>query len=193
MKKKLKWIVLAILVIGVIGAAMGGSDKDDDSKKDSKNKKQEEVVENKINNEKFNQIQTGMSYEEVKTIIGEDGENISESEIAGIKTVIYQWTAKSWGNAMITFQNDKVTNKAQAGLSSSDIEITLDQYNQINTGMTYDEVKTILGGDGQLTSETEIGGSKSQIYQWSGKGLGANCMITFSNNKVFSKSQFGLE
>lgn len=42
MKKNLKWIILAILAIGIIGAAMGGSDKEDSDKKDSPKTEQKE-------------------------------------------------------------------------------------------------------------------------------------------------------
>lgn len=200
MKKKIKWIILAIIVIGIIGAVAGGNDEDtiDSSTASSQESSEQKNVDNEnsdngMNQDKFNQIQTGMSYEEVKNIVGEDGQNISESEIAGIKTIMYQWETDDWGIMLVTFQNDKVTNKSQSGISSDSTKVTLDQYNQIQTGMTYEEVKNILGGEGQLSSETEIAGMNSQIYQWNGNSLGANCMITFSDGKVYSKAQFGLE
>lgn len=147
-----------------------------------------------LTEEKYNSIETGMTYDEVVDIIGEDGTNISESEVAGIKTVIYEWTSsESWGNANITFQNDKVVNKAQFGVSSGDdVEITLEQYNSIETGMTYDEVVALLGGEGALISDTEIAGSTSQIYMWNGTSLGSNANITFSDDKVIAKAQVGL-
>lgn len=200
MKKKIKWIVLAVIFIAIVGAALGGGNSDET---DEKTTTQEESTSNissdsseskaGINEEKFNQIQSGMTYDEVKNIIGEDGQNISESEVAGIKTVMYQWEDDSWGVAIVTFQNDQVTNKSQAGISSNSVEVTLSQYDQVQTGMSYDEVKNIFGGDGQLTSETSISGTSSQLYQWNGKSLGSNCVITFSDSKVLSKSQFGLE
>ena len=150
---------------------------------------------NSINADKFNQIQQGMSYEEVKAIIGEDGENTSENEVAGIKTVVYEWSSKTgWGNASVTFQNDQVVNKAQFGVASGDqVKVTLDMYNQVQTGMSYDEVKGIFGGEGTLMSQSEIAGYSSEMYQWSGKSLGSNCVITFSDGAVDAKSQYGLE
>lgn len=198
---KLKWVLIAIIVIVVI-AAIGNGDSKDDKKTDSK--KSENVSSSNDNStkestgiteEKYDSIQNGMSYEEVKNIIGEDGENISESDVAGIKTVMYQWTASDgWGNATVTFQDDKVINKAQFGVSSGDdVEISLAQYNSIETGMSYDDVVNLLGGEGSLLSDTDISGSTSQVYQWNGASLGANATITFSNGKVMSKAQFGLE
>lgn len=72
----------------------------------------------KLNLEKFNKIETGMTYEQVVTIIGEEGTVLSESEISNIKTIIYSWYGKGsiGANANITFQNGKVISKAQFGL-----------------------------------------------------------------------------
>ena len=203
---KLKWIIIVIIIIAIIAVAGGGSSKDSKKTSDKKtsDKKTESVSSNSstteetssgINEEKFDSIQNGMSYEEVKNIIGEDGENLSETDIGGIKTVMYQWSASDgWGNATVTFQDDKVINKAQVGVSSGDdVEISLEQYNSIETGMSYDDVVGLLGGEGTLLSDTNISNSTSQIYQWSGSSLGSNATITFSDGKVMSKAQFGLE
>ena len=72
----------------------------------------------KLNLEKFNKIETGMTYEQVVAIIGEEGTALSESEISNIKTIIYSWYGKGsiGANANITFQNGKVISKAQFGL-----------------------------------------------------------------------------
>ncbi|WP_317437400.1 DUF4352 domain-containing protein [Thomasclavelia spiroformis] len=47
MKKKIKWIVLAIIVLGVIGAAMGGNDNESEQKKDTKTEQTTEKKEEK--------------------------------------------------------------------------------------------------------------------------------------------------
>lgn len=73
--------------------------------------------------------------------------------------------------------------------------ITLEEYNQIETGMSYDEVKAIIGG-GEVSSETGKEGDDIHIviYSWKGKGsTGANALITFSNGEVKTKAQAGLE
>lgn len=206
-----KWIVIAVVAIFIIAAiGSGGNDNSNtaknepatsnaDANTDADTNANTDTASTKeatgITEEKYDSIQTGMTYEEVIDIIGENGTSISESEIAGIKTVIYEWTSsEGWGNANITFQDGKVVNKAQFGISSGDdIEITLDQYNSIETGMSYEEVVALLGGEGALLSDTEIAGSKSQIYMWNGTSLGANANVTFSDGKVISKSQLGLK
>ncbi len=66
--------------------------------------------------ENFNKIQTGMSYRQVVAILGEEGTVMSENEIAGYRTVLYQWKGGVLANMNATFQNDKLVSKAQFGL-----------------------------------------------------------------------------
>lgn len=144
----------------------------------------------------FEQIQNGMSYQDVVNIIGRDGVNISEDQTAGINTVMYQWTDESgFGNIIVMLQNDSVVNKTQAYTSdaSDSAKITLDTYNQIQTGMSYEEVKNIIGGDGILNSDTNIADISTKIYTWYAEDGISNASIIFQNDAVTTKSQFGLE
>lgn len=81
--------------------------------------------------------------------------------------------------------------------TAEDAKITLEEFNKIETGMTYKEVVDIIGGEGTVQSETSITGNdqyKTTLYSWEGKGsLGANANVTFQGGKVVSKAQFGLE
>ncbi|TDX48314.1 DUF3862 domain-containing protein [Orenia marismortui] len=65
---------------------------------------------------------------------------------------------------------------------------TLEQFNQIKNGMSYDKVVEIVGDGGELSSETEMMGTKTSIYTWQNTS-GSNMMITFQNGKVVSKAQ----
>lgn len=75
--------------------------------------------------------------------------------------------------------------------------ITMEEFNQITTGMTYDEVVSIIGGEGEILSQTDLGlGSEynSVMYEWQGEGgIGANANVMFQGGVVVSKAQFGLE
>jgi hypothetical protein len=65
----------------------------------------------------FNRIREGMSYQEVVSILGSPGELTASSDVAGIKTVMYQWEGESFGaNMNAMFQNGKLVTKAQFGL-----------------------------------------------------------------------------
>ncbi|MBJ8090217.1 DUF3862 domain-containing protein [Bacillus cereus] len=141
--------IIALIVLGAIGAALGGGDDDkkekastepkqetqapaakeepkkEEVKKEEPKKeepKKEEAPKNKpgISKAEFDQIQNGMSYDEVKAIIGSDGEVLSETGQAGeqFHTIMYKWDGeKGFGaNANFMFQEGKLQNKSQFGL-----------------------------------------------------------------------------
>jgi hypothetical protein len=61
-------------------------------------------------------ISEGMTYREVVAILGEPGEEMSRSDIAGITTVMYGWKRWNGANMNAMFQNDALVTKAQFGL-----------------------------------------------------------------------------
>jgi len=71
--------------------------------------------------------------------------------------------------------------------------VTLDNFTKIQTGMTYAEVCEIFGSPGEMMMQTEILGTTSETYSWDASSGFGNCTITFTNGKVQSKAQFGLE
>ena len=83
-----------------------------------------------------------------------------------------------------------------ADIINSEASISLEEFNKIETGMTYKQVCDIVGGEGSLGSSVDIGGAdfKTELYQWTGSGsLGANANVTFQGGKVISKAQIGLK
>jgi hypothetical protein len=70
---------------------------------------------------------------------------------------------------------------------------SLSNYNSIKSGMSYENVKRIIGCDGSQLSSSEMAGFKTEMYMWSGDSAGGNMNAMFQNNKVISKSQFGLK
>lgn len=70
--------------------------------------------------------------------------------------------------------------------------ITLAEFNQIQSGMSYDEVKKIVGCEGTVNSDTEIMGSKMTIYSWYGKDGISNANVNISDGKLVNKTQIGL-
>ncbi|WP_095021946.1 DUF3862 domain-containing protein [Bacillus thuringiensis] len=140
--------IIALIVLGAIGAALSGGDdkkekastepkqetqapaakeepKKEEVKKEEPKKeepKKEEAPKNKpgISKAEFDKIQNGMSYDEVKAIIGSDGEVLSETGQAGeqFHTIMYKWDGeKGFGaNANFMFQEGKLQNKSQFGL-----------------------------------------------------------------------------
>ena len=74
--------------------------------------------------------------------------------------------------------------------------LTLEAYNQIEPGMTYDQVTALLGSDGTLFTAigTEGTASYTATYQWKNSDLSYALLIFLCENmKLVSKSQIGLE
>lgn len=70
-----------------------------------------------------------------------------------------------------------------------DAYITLNKFQQLQLGMTYEECIQLIGGEGKLTSESY----NYKIYEFeslSGKGI---VLLSFYNNKLESKTQNGLK
>lgn len=81
-----------------------------------------------------------------------------------------------------------------SGVSSESEYITLEEFNAIESGMTYEAVQEIVGSEGTVSSEVEAGGTKVIIVTWYGNGVaGSNASVTFTNNEMSGKAQVGLE
>lgn len=95
-------------------------------------------------------------------------------------------------NTNVITSNENTTN-VTIPEKPTNTKVTLEQYNQIKDGMTYDEVIAIFGMKENGSSESEIAGIKSEIKTWNGNGTISVVTIGFTNGKVSSKSQTGLE
>lgn len=80
-----------------------------------------------------------------------------------------------------------------ASISDAGNKITLEQYNKIKEGMTYQQVVNIVGSEGSLTANSSAGGISIEMYTWVGDGSYAVAEIGFQNGKVISMTQIGLE
>ena len=70
---------------------------------------------------------------------------------------------------------------------------TLSEYNQIQMGMSYETVCSIIGGYGTVTYESQAGDLSFRGLRWQGNGNPYSyASIVFQNGKVSSKSQYGL-
>jgi ribosomal protein L32 len=65
---------------------------------------------------KYERLQEGMTYVQVLGIMGEAGEELSRSDIAGYSTVMYAWKNSNGSNMNAMFQNGRMVTKAQFGL-----------------------------------------------------------------------------
>ncbi|EOP54344.1 hypothetical protein COL30_18710 [Bacillus pseudomycoides] len=90
--------------------------------------------------------------------------------------------------------------KKQTTTSSTVIEkkkretIDMNIFSQINEGMTYNEVKELIGFEGDLliNQGNENSSNYKQTFAWKGNPPQSFAEITFLDGKVRSKSQQGL-
>lgn len=74
-------------------------------------------------------------------------------------------------------------------------KMSLSEFNQISNGMTYSQVTSIVGGEGNLQSEMGDPGTAFHTvsYGYDGEGsMGANAILMFQGGKLEMKSQAGL-
>lgn len=84
--------------------------------------------------------------------------------------------------------------KEISGTSESSEYITLEEYDAIETGMSYSTVQEIVGSSGTISSQVESNGIKIIIVTWYGNGVaGSNANVTFTNDEVTGKAQVGLK
>lgn len=195
-KKVWFWIIAVIIIAGVAGSRISESPEtsneasNTESIKENKNADNSKKEGNKVNYDNFMKIEMGQSHKDVIALIGE-GEEQTSSEVSGIKTAIYTWNGDGISNMNVTIQNGVVAGKAQVGLKKADSDITLEKYEKVKEGMSYEEVKNILG-EGEISSETKMANIKSVIYSYINKG-GSNANFTFTNDKLQMKAQFNLK
>lgn len=154
------------------------------------NEKDSKKQDTKITYENFLNIKMGQSYEEVVALLGE-GKEISSSKVSSTKVTVYDWKETGISDMNITIQNNVVIAKSQLGLESMDAQITMDKYNQVQNGISYNELKEILG-EGQILSQDKINDVESIIYEYINQNE-SNANFTFSDGKLTGKSQFNLE
>ncbi|REK75256.1 DUF3862 domain-containing protein [Paenibacillus paeoniae] len=74
--------------------------------------------------------------------------------------------------------------------------ITKEQYSNIENGMTYEEIIEIVGSEGEIMAESGEKGSDLYVFivTYEGTGeMGSSASLTFLNNKLQTKAQFGLQ
>jgi hypothetical protein len=79
---------------------------------------------------------------------------------------------------------------AVSGINTA--RISLAKFEELKEGMSYREAVEIIGGEGRLFSGSGESDNET-MYRWEGSGRpGANADVTFQNDKLVNKVQFGL-
>ncbi|MCW5959710.1 MAG: DUF3862 domain-containing protein [Pyrinomonadaceae bacterium] len=75
--------------------------------------------------------------------------------------------------------------------SSSSSSLSMEKYEEIKNGMSYDEVAKVLGSPGEETRSSTVGKIELKSYKWEGDKY-QRVYVNFRDGKVNSKSQSGL-
>ena len=87
------------------------------------------------------------------------------------------------------FEAEVKENQAKAAAELEASRVSMEEFQAVQEGMTFEEVSEITGAYLELLSES----GSAQIYMADGVGsLGANANFTFVDGKLYGKAQFGL-
>jgi Domain of Unknown Function with PDB structure (DUF3862) len=70
--------------------------------------------------------------------------------------------------------------------------VTLDHYNQLEKGMSYEEATEIIGSPGKAMTD-EQDESTTEIYAWDGEQAKSFLSVTFKKGQLITKEQRGLQ
>lgn len=85
------------------------------------------------------------------------------------------------------------TNTSNTNTSTTSGVATLDIFNQIEIGMSYEEIVQLVGAEGTLSTESGYSNQTMKVYYWYSSNGISNMTISFMNGKVSAKSQIGLD
>jgi len=212
MKKSLSLVLIALLFV-VLGCSLGSltdkakkdevptkpvADKDaGDKKKDDNDDKKtsgDSGDSANLSMDNFNKIELGQDYDKVKEIMDSDGNETSSTKSGNYESKSYEWKGDKFARISVRFQNGNLVSKSQSSLTDrkGDADLSQDKFNKVNTGMSYDEVKGVLGSDGEMTRISKISKSTLTSYTWKGPKF-EKVFTSFKDDKLTNKTQTGLK
>jgi len=207
MKKTLS-LVLATLMFAVLGCSLGDltkrdepaptpvADKPDSGDTSTSSDEPTSTTSSSgsadVSYDNFNKLKFDMSYDEAKAVMGGDGNETSSTKSGNYESKSYQWKDDR-KSVRARFRNGKLASRSQTGLTDSDgkADISQAKFNEIKTGMSYDEAKKVLG-EGELTSESKLLNTTLTSYTWKGPKY-SSIRISFKNGELTNKYQSGLK
>lgn len=89
--------------------------------------------------------------------------------------------------------NNNNTTQTGTTVTQKQEKMTLEKFNKIETGMTYQQVVDIIGEEGTLSTESSYGSQSMKVYYWYASNGISNATVSFMNGNVTAKSQIGLK
>lgn len=85
-----------------------------------------------------------------------------------------------------------LTSGTTNGQAKPTIVVSEAKYNQVSEGMTYSDVRSIIGVAGKQISRSDIQGTRMEIFMWANSN-GSNMTLSFIDGKVSSKAMTNLD
>lgn len=142
--------------------------------------------------EKFAQITIGLTKDEVRQILANDGEEVSTEKGGGQIYNVVQWTDADNNYIIVTFKNGRVMAFSKSAFKRGVLpRLTPKKFAQIRKGMTKNSVRQILEGLGDEVTTTRGGGQTFNVVKWSDSKYNY-IIITFKNGRALNilKSSF---
>lgn len=193
--KRFWFWILAIIVIFILGTALGGNSDNSNNGSTSSTKKVDGITKSQFNAIKLSE-NDGTSLKNTEKQFGKKPSSTSTDTIDGIKSDMNTWDKVANGDlgsaVTVGFSNNHAISKSIDGLKVKRAnKITLSDFNSISNGMSKDNIKNKFGEPNGY-SITSISGITSEDWSYTSdiKGdTGANFIITFQNDAVSGKTQ----
>ncbi|NEQ35250.1 MAG: hypothetical protein F6K40_02575 [Okeania sp. SIO3I5] len=154
------------------------------------------VFANRITEADYDRLKIGMTYQEVKGILGREGEIYTEYNSPNLEkfSVAYRWVNNNGTGIIAVFNSENKLIKLNAqnlnannlGINRESPVVTSLNFENIKVGMTYDEVRKIIGSGGtkQPTRDNPLTNSNTTEYIWLNPDGTSMTIIFDSNQKV---------
>ncbi len=154
------------------------------------------VFANRITEADYDNLKIGMTYQEVKQILGREGKIYTEYDSPTIENfgVAYRWVNNDGTGIIAVFNSENKLIKLSAqnlntigfGVNRKPPVVTSRNFENIKVGMTYDEVIKIIGSRGtkQPTRDNPLTNPNTAEYIWLNPDGTSMTIVFDSNQKV---------
>lgn len=151
---------------------------------------------NRITEADYDNLKIGMTYQEVKQILGREGKIYTEYNSPTIENfgVAYRWVNKDNTGIIAVFNSENKLiklsgqnlNANRFGVNREPQVVTSRNVENIKVGMTYDEVRKIIGSRGtkQATRDNPLTNANTTTYNWANPDGTSMSIVFDSNQKV---------
>jgi outer membrane protein assembly factor BamE (lipoprotein component of BamABCDE complex) len=197
-----KWVLIgfvllcSLLLLTGCGQSAGQKDSSDQTAGQTTEKESTDQAAENVS-DFFNKVQIGQTKEEVDAILGvtptsplEGAFDYVDENGNGV-TVIFMERSLGDGSPKVALSKKLIGAEKYITETPDDQRITEEQADKIIEGMTYDEVKTILGQPGIVVSEAEgTAGAITTERYWIKPGLASMLSVTFAGQGGSDLSSF---